>query len=297
VHLACLLDNNGSMREHVRLLVGAWPKSLSERDAYQQLPLHVAFGQHYPSLAVVRGLVEAYPEALEKANILGMLPLHLAVRSLARMGQPSPSPATRIHMARYLMGRWPQALHVQAAVGTPLCVAISFHASVELVRFLVRQSPESVRSPSRTSGLLPLHVAAQFGTVEVARSVWEQWPESIQVAATNAQGWLPIHVAAKFVDVEVARFLVEQRPDHLREGRTHEGRLPIHEAAVGQGALDLVRFFAEMAPETVRATTRDGELPIHLAARKGDLDVVRLLLRIRPQSVRETTIDGHLPLH
>ena len=53
-------------------------------------------------------------------------------------------------MARYLVvGRWPQALQIPAGRnGIPLAVAIAARTDVELVRFLVRQRPESVRARS-----------------------------------------------------------------------------------------------------------------------------------------------------
>jgi ankyrin repeat protein len=121
-------------------------------------------------------------------------------------------------------------------------------------------------------------------------------PESL--LENDAHKQLPLHVAfrRRFPSLAVVRRLVEAHPKALEMGDCF-GMLPLHLAVRNSATTEHRQRNIPLAPETVRATTRQGRLPIHLAGSRGKLDLIRFLGRMWPESVRETTIHGYLPLH
>jgi hypothetical protein len=87
-------------------------------------------------------------------------------------------------------------------------------------------------------------------------------------------------------------------------GFNAEGRTPLHIASghseSGPHLADdpaTVRVLVDGGPEAAQVRSKDGQLPLHGAARAARLETIRLLTGTCPTSVQATTVAGCTPLH
>jgi len=120
-------------------------------------------------------------------------------------------------------------------------------------------------------GATPLHHAAVYGHLEVARLLIEKGAD---VNAVDGSLTTPLHWAAVGGHLEVARLLLEKGADVNTGDR--EDCTPLHWAAF-KGHLDVARLLIESGAD-VNAKNNTGWTPLHFAASKGYLDIARLLI-------------------
>jgi Ankyrin repeats (3 copies) len=103
--------------------------------------------------------------------------------------------------------------------------------------------------------------------------------------------------SAAFVsgELDVADFLATEWPESVR-AKSNDGRLPLH-AAAQSGKLPVAQILVVKWPSSVREASNDGRLPLHIAALLGKLPVYQCLLQSFPESVQFKALDGRLPLH
>jgi ankyrin repeat protein len=133
-------------------------------------------------------------------------------------------------------------------------------------------------------GSTPLHVAANYGRVEIVRMLLEH---GANVGAEDDEGRTPLHVAAGYgllnADydtinvgdgrVEVVRVLLDHGADvGAMDG---EGRTPLHLAA-DYGKVEIVRMLLEHGPD-VGAEDDEGRTPFQIAWVEGHEEIMELL--------------------
>jgi ankyrin repeat protein len=209
----------------VRCLLQRGPQALWVADARGRLPLHHAAARRTlrvrgrstlnNDLDVTRLVLERGSDALRHQDISGNLPLHAAVASKAVL--------MKVWM---LWEAYPGALQVgNAARQLPVQVALSaHHPSLDVVRFLLKRHPESVRAID-LKGRTLLHLAVRAPSIHrrddagFVRRLAEQWPEAVQVRDSN--GFLPFHVAALAAAAtdappDLVYYLARLRPELVR---------------------------------------------------------------------------------
>ena len=103
------------------------------------------------------------------------------------------------------------------------------------------------------------------------------------------------HVAAEHGQKDVLQFFQEIVPETLKTAAGN-GELPAHFAAQN-GHEGVVQFLHQVCPETLKAADRDGDLPAHLAAYNGHEGVVQFLHQVVPETLKTASGNGWLPAH
>ena len=112
---------------------------------------------------------------------------------------------------------------------------------------------------------------------------------------------MPLHALGynKYLDKEVAvnmsKLLLKRCPESVRHA-TRNGNLPLHIAAMNQSP-ECCRILIEAYPESERITRDDGILPFHMACAGNAVATVKYLYELYPESIDVADIDGACPIH
>jgi ankyrin repeat protein len=181
----------------------------------------------------------------------------------------------------------------------PLFAAIERRESLAVLRTIVQDAPDSVRTrcdddngSNNPGGGFAIHKAVrELSTPEIVRFLASEHPPALQEC--DGDGYTPLHWAVRQqASLEIFRCLVELCPEALyRKTSTESGFLPLHlaldseheegnndddeaaasaDAAGEWGAMSLfrvVRYLIEQCPASVRVRSGRGWLPIHHAVR------------------------------
>ena len=103
------------------------------------------------------------------------------------------------------------------------------------------------------------------------------------------------HVAAEHGQKDVLQFFQEIVPETLKSADGN-GDLPAHFAAQN-GHEGVVQFLHQVVPETLKTADRWGTMPAHWAAYNGHEGVVQFLHQVAPDTLRTADWVGRLPAH
>jgi Ankyrin repeats (3 copies) len=289
-----------------RYLVEQYPQSLQEPSGEGILPVHRladCAGTPAQRIDTIQSCVRFWPGALEAADAS-------SGRTLLSWAADSGRQCSEV--VSYLAEAGPRALHMRDREGwLPLHVALAQSLDtyipvrhwVDGARRIVELYPEAARE-RYPNGELPLHRAALLlnaDAMPLLKLLVETYPESVRCASDD--GSLPLHRAAHAGWPDAARFLAREWPESVLRTDA-EGRTPLHIASgcneSGPHLADdpaTVRVLVDEGPEAAHVRSKDGQLPLHGAARAARLETVRLLIAACPTSVQATTVAGCTPLH
>jgi ankyrin repeat protein len=140
------------------------------------------------------------------------------------------------------------------------------------------------------SGGLGLLEAAAAGD---AAAVRERLSEGDELEDRSNDGYTPLHFAAWFGRLEVARLLLGRGADPNSVAQNDSRATPLHSAVTSRHR-DLAALLLALGA-SANAVQKDGHTPLHLAARNGDEGVVDLLL-LRGADPTRPADDGKTPI-
>ncbi|CAL8085284.1 unnamed protein product [Calicophoron daubneyi] len=154
---------------------------------------------------------------------------------------------------------------------------------------LLLNNPEVNVNHQAQHGFTPLHIAAHYGNVNVARPLIDRGADVNFQAKNNIT---PLHIAAKWGRLEMVQLLLSHGA--LVDCRTRDGLTPLH-CAARSGYADLCSLLID-ASANPSAKTRNGLTPLHMAAQGNHEEVAKILI-MRGASVEDKTGDMLTPLH
>ena len=109
--------------------------------------------------------------------------------------------------------------------------------------------------------------------------------------AANSKGYGKIHWASALNNQDLLRKIP------YNELCQSDSEQSFAHVAAEHGQKDVLQFFQELVPETLKAADRDGDLPAHLAAQNGHEGVVQFLHQVLPETLKTANGGGYLPAH
>ncbi|CAM9733023.1 unnamed protein product [Lampetra fluviatilis] len=181
------------------------------------------------------------------------------------------------------------ALHIAARKDDTRSAALLLHSGTNGSSGGSTQQQQQPESEHAKSGFTPLHIAAHYGNVNVARLLLECGADPNYMANN---GISPLHVAAKRGHSELVTLLLSQGGNI--DARTRDGLTPLHCAARSghDGTLEIL--LEQGAP--ILAKTKNGLSPLHMAAQGDHVGCVRGL-GARDAPVDDATLDSLTALH
>ena len=139
--------------------------------------------------------------------------------------------------------------------------------------------------------LRPIHLAAAFGYVQVARNLFKS--NSCIVDFQDEHGITPIHLAAQNDHLEMLQFLLSSSGNpNICE--TKHGKTPILRA-IECGNMEIVRLLMSKT-DTPNAPDNEGQTSIMHAAHYGQIDIVQLLMSTA-DTPNAPDNHGYTPIH
>jgi hypothetical protein len=204
----------------------------------------------------------------------------------------------------------------------PLHHAIGEMSELNVLKYLVKKCPESIRTKTRDGEELPLHMELQTLIPNLKVIPFLVNAHKAALHERTAEGWLPLHLAVmpdeghdrNFpLGIDVLRFLVQKEPLAVREAGP-EGQLPIHCLLRCESRVDvtMVQLLGDRHPGALLTRDDEGCLPIHLISENMSIEeaitwmesseILEYMVAKCPASVRERPPKGggsllHLALH
>uniref|UniRef100_A0A8C3KJ30 Ankyrin 2 n=1 Tax=Calidris pygmaea TaxID=425635 RepID=A0A8C3KJ30_9CHAR len=243
----------------------------------------------------------AHPDA---ATTNGYTPLHISARegqvdvaSVLLEAGASHSMSTKVRQnALHLCSREMSACPLMQASAflspgifqkgfTPLHVAAKY-GSLEVAKLLLqrRASPDSAGK----NGLTPLHVAAHYDNQKVALLLLEK---GASPHSTAKNGYTPLHIAAKKNQMQIATTLLNYGAE--TNILTKQGVTPLHLASQ-EGHTDMVTLLLEKG-SNIHVATKTGLTSLHLAAQEDKVNVAEILTKHGANQDAQTKL-GYTPL-
>lgn len=319
-------------RKIAMFLLKKYPRGAMARAKNGNLPLHLAM-QNCADTIVIKSLLSIFPSSPTLQNTLGRFPLHsaatagpkanvdaiqllLETHAEACRAREQKNSSLPIHFAcacnatdavvTLLLTAFPESIYARDSnERTPLQLAISYRACLDVVRVLIRQSPDDIMKKDGVSGELAINLCLQGGsTIEVVRFIIECMNRRLTntekpIAGTEVakKDTFPLvrHIDAATVKVED----LMDGTNVLLYQMAHDGNTCLHLALEYGAPSDILMLIIEMAPRAARIVNHDGKLPLHVAVwMKSSLSVIQLLLEVYSEaaSLPEPKYNN-IPLH
>jgi ankyrin repeat protein len=323
LHVAC--HTIGVLIDSIEVLIAAAPTTVSQANHRGQLPLHLALEQHQP-LSLLQILLKADASTITSIDGQRELPLTIALRVYHREGDDatvisyllSLTPIESIRslpllltglehkvssaVLTALLDRCPD----QAAVGSPLWIALQESAAYEVIASIIHHAPQSVFVKDPVSGQYPLHLSfalqKSIATISLLFDQMSVMPDCLN--AVDNQGNTPLHLAAKHYTLskDINAFLKGFLPMVTTSAKlaNAEGYLPLHyflqhfayqlvKHHSGDQAIakELLEIYMEASPESVSVYDPSGMTSLQIAiAAKLPAKLILPLINASPSSCR-----------
>ena len=283
------------------------PQLLEFADGEGNLPLHWLCKNPKATLEVVKVVLDICPEAASKMNAQGLTPVDIAgevnteianfLESAALskrrktggkrpLHQACSDPRVTVQTVMDILAESPDEVCVPDEERMlPIHIACRSGVSLDVIRLLAEDWPESLRWTNR-GGSLPLHTAcSNQASATVVQYLITSWPKATGVA--NSYGWLPLHCACAYgASSDVIGILVQSNSKSSSMATYGQGDYPLHLACCGSPTLGVIFWLNEALEEGVKKANTAGELALHKACfNNAPMEVIEFLVEQNPTSL------------
>jgi len=235
--LLCDVISNGTPIEVIQIVLQEIGEPAEDdRHEYQRVFDRAMHCMKYGNIApeILTLLLEYDPECAQTYNQEGNSLLHQACLL-------SSSP----EIVSLLLELNPEAVRMKNRLGRqPIhCACESSQPSLEIIRTLVNQDPETIHV--KCEGSLPLHLSLMVSaSADVIFTLLDFYPESAGVMSGRSE--LPLSIACnRRAPIEIIQRLVELYPQGLSVA-DQRGRIPLWHAILGSNTrLEVVKLFVQ----------------------------------------------------
>jgi len=164
---------------------------------------------------------------------------------------------------------------------------------LEFVKWLVEEKKVDAEGKDY-EGMTPLHIASQYGNLEVMR--WYVEEKKVDVHVKNLYGMTPLHEAVRIGRVKAVDWLVKEAKADLT-AVTSEGFTVLEYAVRLNMDLKTIKYIIEEINAERGWQSSRGEGVVHLAAMAGNLDLLKWLVEEKGVDIMSTTANSQTLLH
>ena len=254
-----------------------------------ELPLHKIAEHASAWTLLIDMILTLYPKAVVHKDDSGALPIHHAAKA-------NNLTALEIIYESYRNG----AKEADESGLFPIHVAAE-HGSVECVKYLISQNPESVNSLTSGGSSLPLHLACKnYSSVGVVTSLCRTTLKFSLASRQDENGELPLHLLLRCgekADVVAVKTLLTCHMEAIA-ARDKNGDVPLHIALKHQCKPAVIETLLSHFPGSSIAIDGEGHSPLHLALSHSAADETNVsLISYAPQLVTaRDDVTGKLPI-
>jgi ankyrin repeat protein len=193
--------------------------------------------------------------------------------------------------------------HCKAAIfhdsisGAPIHFAITFKASFDVIRWLVKKDTDSLQLGTTDNKMTPLHLACQHKVdSETVAFLTERCPQAASML--DKDGLTPLHWACSVKEPKLA--VIEDLTEvHPEAGMVvAQGATPLLLAIKSRAETPILRDLIVSNPACAAISDRQGSKPLHRAIESGaNIKVLQDLISADKRSVRTADGVGNLPVH
>ena len=264
----------------VQILFAAEPDSIKIQTGERKLkPCHLAAMVESPALSVVQSFKMYYPRFGSSLTAEGYTPLHVAAlhsNSVEMVSELIQTYPTALKMSNE-MGETPLCLVSDNM--TP--------NAPRILQLLLEASPDEVRrTNSHHYNELPLHQFLRSAEDQPSASftipiLIKAYEESVNIP--DNQGLLPIHLAARYASVEVLKIVTEANSSNLSVIVPGFGSVA-HQAVVGN-KMENLKYIHSVCPEILMSTDAFNRTPLHHAVGLCDSKFIKAVFSLAPAAV------------
>lgn len=304
-HIACTLGRTEFIQIHKDQILPL----LGRANYFGGSAFHSAIsGRHFSTMTE---LVKLSPSFISESNRLDMHPIHSAALRgdmemleflLNQLPALSSTAYNRdglciIHLAvingnleliKWLAARSEHEIRVKTKDGRQ-----AIHLAVEkrqtaIVNYLLTVDPSLAFEKDKNGNQL-IHYAAMHDNLGLLHKLLEKTP--LLRETRNNEGFNALLLAAKYNKIAIFIHLA-QTYGQLLETYNENGELCTHLAALG-GHVEILKTIMDLKiPDLLDIASREGLLPIHIAAQRGKLTIFKKLSKRNPNSVLAITSTG-----
>jgi ankyrin repeat protein len=310
----------------VEYLYKLHPESINVAANDQSYPIHYTIGalQHRrnpeTAIEVVKFLLDCNRDVVLQKLKDSKLPLYLVCKMATAVNNNAQKRDAYLKVLQILYDAYPEA--IERVNAGKFCAEVQTFINThspkkqfnkELRDFCRSESlsEDGLREIIERYNIIDYHrsfiMAAcrnELVTERVLRYLLEHFPKAASFISKN--GSTPLHAMSsnKNATPGMMQLLIDACPGSLRRASDDKGWMPIHALCHNNDlddlvALNILRSILEKCPgsESVRNTTKKGNLPLHFAALRRSPEFCHLLIEAYPGSERIKNCQGHLPLH
>ena len=127
-------------------------------------------------------------------------------------------------------------------------------------------------------GLTPFHLACQGGHLEIARKLYDDSDQPLDlIADRDKEGATALHLACQKDQPDLVEFLLSSGADDIVFAHKNDGMTSLHIAAQ-HGSRDVMKLLLSNVNIDINVKDKYEQTPLHFAAEYGKVEMMQLLM-------------------